>query len=109
MEPKKWPIFAQILIALGLISSILSILHGLSDRDILNVVFGAAGIVIFGAFYKFKSWALIGLNILLGLKILFLLIAVLSGFPLLFGLIVINITGFVIYYFNTPSIKKLLV
>lgn len=107
MDSKKWPIFAQILIALGCIGGIRGILGGAMNSSILDFVFGIAILVIFWCVYKFKSWALMGLTIVLSLHIIFMLISIFRGTPIILGIIVIVLNGSIIYYFNSQTIKNL--
>jgi len=58
MEQKRWPVLAQVLIALGVIGSMMSIVRGFSTQDILGGVLGIAALIIYWNVYKFKKWAL---------------------------------------------------
>ena len=107
METKKWPVLAQILIALGCIGGLMGIARGFSNTGVLDIIFGIAGLVIFWNIYKFKPWALKGLTILLALNIIFMLFSIFYGVPLLMGIIAITLNGFIIYYFNSAKIKVL--
>lgn len=106
MENKKWPILAQILIGLGVIGSLLNFIQGITQRYILGIIFGILGIVIYWSVYKLKKWALIGLNILLSLNIIFTLFYIKIA-PISISLIVIIITVLIIVYFNSAKIKQL--
>ena len=58
MEQKRLPVLAQVLIALGVIGSMMSIVRGFSTQDILGGVLGIAALIIYWNVYKFKKWAL---------------------------------------------------
>lgn len=107
MDTKKWPIIAQILIALGVIGSLRSIVGGLSQSDTLGVISGIVGLLIYWNVYKIKSWALIGLSILLSLNILLSLINIFKGESLPISLIVVGFSALVLIYFNSAKIKTL--
>lgn len=107
MDVRKWPILAQIIIALGCLGGIRGIIWGLSNRSILDAILGLAGLVIFWCVYKFKAWALIGVTVILSLNIIFTILSIFNGFSPIVGIIVIVLNGFIIYYFNSQVIKKL--
>lgn len=107
MNTKKWPVLAQILIALGCIGGLAGIIRGLSSKGVLDAIFGITGLIIFWNVYKFKPWALKGLTILLALNIIFMLFNIFYGTPLIVGIIAIALNGFIIYYFNSAVIKVL--
>ena len=107
MDTKKWPILAQILIALGCLGGIRGILSGAMANSILDIVFGVAILVIFWSVYKLKPWALMGLTIVLSLNIILMLINIFGGMPIIIGIIMIALNGFIIYYFNSSAIKSL--
>ncbi|MDP2940012.1 MAG: hypothetical protein Q8O13_08040 [Candidatus Omnitrophota bacterium] len=107
MDAKKWSILAQILIALGCLSGLRGIIWGLSNKSVLDIIFGLAGLIIFWSVYKFKTWALTGLTVVLSLNIIFTLFGIFGGLPLIIGVIVIALNGFIIYYFNSQTIKNL--
>lgn len=107
MDAKKWPILAQILIALGCVSGFRGIIGGLVDRSILDIILGIVGLVIFWNVYKLKPWALTGLTIFLSVNILFVIVNILIGAPVIIGVIVAALNGLIIYYFNSPRIKIL--
>ncbi len=107
MDTKKWPILAQIIIGLGIIGSLQAILGGLLKSDIFMLILGITGVIVFWGIYKFKSWALIGLNIILSLRILLGLADIYRGLPLVVGIITIAIPVLIIVYFNSSQIKKL--
>jgi len=119
VDTKKWPLLAQFLIGLGVVGGLMNIGSGLAQKNIISIVFGLIGLVIYWNFYKFKNWALIGLNILLVLNI----IVSLSGFLflkppynnvnnrvlLLLCLITLIYSGLLLVYFNSRKIKGLLI
>jgi len=107
VENKKWPVLASIIIALGVVGSLGGILGGFLNKDILNIIFGVAGLVIFWNVYKFKSWALTALTILMSLRILLTIFAIIGGIPLGVGLFPIVIAALIIVYFNSSKIKAL--
>lgn len=107
MDVKKWPVLAQILIALGCFGGLRGIIGGLSSQNVLDVIFGIAALAIFWSVYKFKTWALKSLIIFLSLNILFMIISILRGMPPVIGVTVIFLNGFIIYYFNSKEIKEL--
>jgi hypothetical protein len=107
METKKWPVLAQILIALGCINGFAGISRGLYSHGVLDIIFGIAVLVIFWNVYKFKSWALKGLVIVLVLNIIFTLLTIFQSVQPVIGIIAIAINGFIIYYFNSEKIKVL--
>lgn len=78
MDSKKWPILAQVLIALGIIASLMNIVRGLLQKNILSLLLSIIGIVIWWSVYKFKKWALAGISIFLSLNIILTLIGFLS-------------------------------
>lgn len=105
MSKKKWPVFAQLLIAIGVISSlryiILSFLNGVFLQDIFGILYSIVGIVIYWSIYKLKKWALIGLNILLSLNIVINLMSLLNkSRPTLNCAIGIVFSVFMLIYFN---------
>ncbi len=108
MDAKKWPVLAQVLIALGCIGSLMSIVRGFSLSDIITIIFGLAGLVIYWSVYKFKGWALIGLNIFLALNIILNLIAffVQKGANPAF-IISMCVPILFLFYFNSSSIRQL--
>lgn len=101
MDTKKWPILAQVLIASGIFGSIAGVLKGLLGNDIVGLILGIAGIVIFWSFYKFKKWALTGINILLSLNILLNLITLFSTTGGMIYFVGICYSVLVLVYFNT--------
>lgn len=107
MDRKKWPVLAQILIALGCIGGLRGIIGGLSSSSVVDIIFGMAGLVIFWSVYKFKPWALLGLTVLLSLNILFMIFNMFGGMPPVMGIIIITVNGLIIYYFNSKTIKEL--
>lgn len=111
MRIKKWPILAQIIIALGLLISLHSVIMGIlaisNVARILNILYGFAGLAIFWSVYKFEHWALTGLNILLSVKISSVIILVFMGLKLSAAIFAIIITALIVFYFNSSEIKKL--
>lgn len=107
MDAKKWPILAQILVALGCLGGLRGVIWGLSNKSILDIIFSLAGLIIFWSVYKFKTWALTGLTVVLLLNIIFTLFSIFGGLPLIMGVIAIALNGFTIYYFNSETIKNL--
>ena len=109
MDTKKWPILAQFLIGLGVVGGLMNIAGGLSQKNIINIVFGVIGLTIYWNFYKFKNWAFIGLNILLSLNVLLGLsgLLFLKGTLLLMCAITFIYSALVIIYFNRKKIKGL--
>jgi hypothetical protein len=107
MEDKKWPVLGQVLIALGVIGSLMSIVRGFSTQDILGGILGIAALVIYWSVYKFKKWALTGLTILLSLTILLNLVGLFRGTPILICIMGIVISAVVLMYFNSAKIKEL--
>jgi len=113
MPNKKWPVFAQLLIAIGVISSlryiILSFLNGVFLQDIFGILYSIVGLVIYWSIYKLKKWALIGLNILLSFNIFLNLISFLNrSRPTLNCSIGIIFSVLMLIYFNFDKrIKKL--
>jgi hypothetical protein len=109
MEIKKWPVLAQVLIALGFLGGLRGVVAGLSHQSILDMLFGIVGMFIFWNVYKLKPWALKALTVLISLNILFLAVSVLAGFPILLAIVMITLNGLIIYYFNSKEIKNLFV
>jgi len=107
MDQKNWPLLAQFIIGLGIIGSILGVISGINHHDLVNLILGTAGILIFWNLYMFRLWALIGLNALLALKIGAVIVNLFKGLPLIVAIPSLIITGLIIYYFNSPKIKKL--
>ncbi len=107
MGTKKWPIIAQVLIALGVIGSLRNIVGGLSQPDTLGVISGIIGLLIYWNVYKIKSWALAGLNILLSLNIFLSLTNIFKGGLLPISLIVVGFSVLVLIYFNSTKIRTL--
>ncbi len=107
MDTKKWPILAQILIGLGVISGLMNIAGGLWQKNILMIIAGMVGLVVYWNLYKFKEWALIGVNILLSLSILLALVN-LGKMPTLVLLFGIGYPALLLIYFNSTKIKELL-
>ena len=107
MEDKKWPVLAQVLIALGVIGSLMSVVRGFSTQDILGAILGIAALIIYWSVYKFKKWALTGLTILLSLTILLNLVSLFRGTPILICLMGIGISALVLIYFNSAKVKEL--
>lgn len=106
MDTKKWPVLGQILIALGVIGGLMNIALGLSQKNILMIIAGIVGLVIYWNLYKFEKWALIGLNILLSLSIAFTLVNI-GKMPTLILLVAIIYPLLLIIYFNSVKIKEL--
>ncbi len=106
MDTKKWPVFAQILIGLGVVGGLVNIAAGLSEKNVPVAIAGIIGLVIYWSFYKFKKWALIGMNILLSLGILTALLSI-GKIPNLILFVAIIYPGSVLFYFNSPKIKEL--
>jgi len=106
VDTKKWPVLAQILIGLGVIGGLMNIIGGLYQKNIIMVIAGIAGFVIYWNVYKFKKWALIGLNILLSLSIALTLVNI-GRMPILILLVAIGISALVLIYFNSARIKEL--
>lgn len=113
MSDKKWSTFAQLLIAIGVISSlryiILSFLSGVFLQDIFGIVYSIVGLVIYWGIYKLKKWAMTGLNILLPLNILLNLISLFNKTkPTLNCSIGIVFSVLMLIYFNLDKrIKEL--
>ncbi len=107
MDAKKWPVLAQVLIALGCINGLRGIIGGWAGQSIVDSIFGIAGLIIFWSVYKFKYWALIGLTILLSLNILSMILNMFGGTPPAMGIIMVAFNGLIIYYFNSKAIKNL--
>ncbi len=107
VDTKKWPILAQILIGLGVISGLMNIAGGLWQKNILMIIAGMVGLVVYWNLYKFKEWALIGVNILLSLSILLALVN-LGKMPTLVLLFGIGYPALLLIYFNSTKIKELL-
>ena len=106
MENKKWPVLGQILIGLGVIGGLMNIVLGLSHKNILVIIVGIVGLVIYWNLYKFKKWALIGLNILLSLSIALTLVNI-GKTPNLILFVAIIYPALVLIYFNSAKIKEL--
>ncbi|MCX5696656.1 MAG: hypothetical protein NTU54_01575 [Candidatus Omnitrophica bacterium] len=108
MDTKKWPVFAQVLIALGCIGSLISVVGGFAQSNIMVIIFGLAGLAIYWNVYRFKKWALIGLNILLSLNMALSLIAIFSqrGIVPVF-IISLCLPILLLFYFNSSSIRQL--
>lgn len=75
--------------------------------SIIALIFAVADLVFgFGA-WTLKPWAWMLGMVLFGLNIVFQLVAVLSGWSTLGGVIIsIVIAGVIIYYLLTPDVKK---
>jgi hypothetical protein len=108
MSEKKWPVFGQILIALGCIGSVIGVAGGIIQRNIAVLIFSLAAALIYWNVYKFKGWAKIGLNIFLSLNILFNLLAffVQKGVNLVF-IISMCMPILFLFYFNSGQIRRL--
>ncbi|MCX5714758.1 MAG: hypothetical protein NT033_08175 [Candidatus Omnitrophica bacterium] len=108
MDQKKWPVLAQVLIALGCIGSLMTIVRGFALSDIFLIIFGLAGLIIYWSVYKLKGWSLIGLNIFLSLNIVFNLIAffIQKGVNPTF-IISMCVPVLFLFYFNSASIRQL--
>lgn len=108
MDTKKWPTLAQVLIALGCIGGLMGVTRGLAEKNMIEIVFGIAGLVIFWSVYQFKPWALKALTVLLALEILSFVVGIFTGgVPVVVGVIVLGIKGLILYYFNSKPIKAL--
>ena len=70
VERKKWPVFAQILIGLTMISSLGGLSRAWFQRQPVNAVLPLAGLVIGWNIYKFTPWALNALRVLLSVNLL---------------------------------------
>ena len=106
MDTKKWPVLGQILIGLGVIGGLMNITGGVWQKNILMIIAGIVGLVIYWSVYKFKKWALIGLNILLSLSIAFTLVNI-GKMPTLILLVAIIYPLLLIMYFNSTKVKEL--
>ncbi len=106
MDTKKWPVLGQILIGLGVIGGLMNIALGLSQKNILVIIAGIVGLVIYWGVYKLKKWALIGLNILLSLSIALTLVNI-GKMSTLILLVAIIYPALVLIYFNSAKIKEL--
>ena len=106
MDTKKWPVLGQILIGLGVIGGLMNIVLGLSQKNTLMIIAGIVGLVIYWNVYKFKKWALIGLNILLSLSIALTLVNI-GKMPNLILFVAIIYPALVLIYFNSEKIKEL--
>jgi len=109
VDTKKWPIVAQVLIGLGVVGGLMNIGGGLSQKNVISIIFGIIGLTIYWNVYKFKSWALIALNVLLFVNIILSLTGFffLKGAFLLVCLVTIAYSAFVLVYFNSAKIKGL--
>ena len=77
-------------------------------HDLISGVLGVISLVIWWSLYKFKSWAVFALTLLLSIFILLTIFTLFMGMPaLVFGIISIVFQGSVIWYFNRPVIKAL--
>lgn len=106
MDTKKWPLLAQILIGLGIISSLVNIYEGLLLKNLLGIVVGIIGLLIYWYVYKFKKWALIVLNILLSLSIAMALVSI-GKIPKLILFVAIIYPASLLLYFNSTKIREL--
>jgi len=106
VDTKKWPVLAQILIGLGVIGGLINTFGGLYQKNIIMIIAGIIGLVIYWSFYKFKKWALIGIYILLSLSILMTLLGI-GKIPNLILFVSIVYPALVLVYFNSEKIKEL--
>ena len=107
MDPKKWPILAQILIGLGCIGGLRGVFFGIMQTAILDLLFGVLQLFIFWNLYKFRPWSIKAVTILFSLNIFSAVYLILIGAPIMTGLVIIALNGFIIYYFNSLKIKAL--
>ena len=84
----------------------MNIAGGLNQRNIIAVIGGIIGLIIYWNVYKFKKWALIGLNIMLSLSIAVALLSI-RRIPYLILFVVITYPALLILYFNSAKVKEL--
>jgi hypothetical protein len=105
---KQWPVLAQILIGLGCVGGIFSLFAGVSYHHWLVAIMGLVSLSIFYFFYKLKSWAQIGVSVILSSIIIFDILAIISReIPLGVGIFVVLFRGSILYYFNSKKINEL--
>ena len=107
MDTKKWPVLGQILIGLGVIGGIMNIASGLWQKNTIMIIASIVVLVIYWNIYKFKKWALIGLNIVLCLSIALTLVNI-GKMPTLILFFAICFPVLLLIYFNSTKIKELL-
>ncbi len=107
MDTKKWPVLAQILIALGCIGGIRGVILGIMQTAVLDILFGVLQLFIFWNLYKFKPWSIKALTILLSLNIFSAVYLIIIGAPIFTALLSILLNGLIIYCFNSSKIKTL--
>jgi hypothetical protein len=105
---KRWPVLAQILIALGCGGGIISAWVGVNQKNMIIVGLGLLTAGIFWFFYQLKPWAQHAVNGLLAVLIFTDgLSVILKEVNLSTGVMVMIFRGLILYYFNTKEIKAL--
>ncbi len=107
MDQRKWPVGALIIIAWGLIVSVVGIVRGIMTPAIPDLLSGVIGLVLFYNVFKFTPWARIALIVLLSLNIVSIVILLFVGMPVVHGVIAIALTSSIIYYFSRQKIRQL--
>jgi len=106
MAEKKLPALGQVIIIVGIVGSLLAIVTGVANKDVLNFLAGTVGLVIFWGLFRLKPWSVTAVSILLSIRIIWTLILVVKGFSLAAGIPSLLISGFIIYYFNSSKLKS---
>lgn len=107
MDNKKWPVLAQVLIALGLIGPGIGLVGTILTKSIPGVILSLAGLIVYWNFYQFKKWAKTGVNIFLVLNIISNLIMAFQGTKSSMYVVGVAFSVLVLVYFNSSSIKAL--
>lgn len=103
---RRWPILAQILMALGCGGGLISAWAGFSHQNWLVGIFGLVSAFLFWSFYQFKPWAHRAVIFLLGGLLISDILTALAGLvDALSAGVVIAFRILVLVYFNTPGIK----
>ena len=105
---KRWPIIAQIIIALGCGGGVISLWAGLNQKNWLVAAFGLITTFIFWSFFQLRDWAPRAVNaLLLGLLITDILTVAFGMVDVMIGVCALVFRGLILYYFNTKEIKTL--
>jgi len=105
---KRWPILAQIIIALGCGGGLISIWAGVTQQNWLVAAFGLICTVIFWSFYQLQPWAPRAINaLLIGLLISDVMTIALGMVQVVMGICVVVFRALMLFYFNSPRIKSL--
>lgn len=103
---QRWPVLAQIIIALGFGGGLISAWAGFSHQNWMVAAFGLLSAFLFWSFYQFKPWAHRAVIFLLGGLLISDILTAVSGLvDALSASLVIAFRALILVYFNTPRIK----